>query len=72
MKINIDLRRKNSSHRKHARQLITDKVDLETQLAEKESQITKVKEFMKEESESFDDAHVEKLRHSFVSICVSF
>ena len=66
MKINIDLRRKNSSHRKHARTLITEKVDLETQLAEKESQITKVKELMKEES--LDDAHVERLRLSFVSI----
>lgn len=63
VKINIELRRKNSSHRKHARTLISEKVDLETQLAEKESQIHHVKELMKEES--LDDGHMDKLRLSF-------
>lgn len=42
VKINIELRRKNQTHRKHARTLITERVDLETQLAEKEQQVTKV------------------------------
>lgn len=63
VKINIELRRKNSSQRKQARQLITEKVDLEAQLAEKESQISKVKEFMKEES--LDEVQIDRLRHSF-------
>ena len=68
VKINLELRRKNSSHRKHARTLISEKVELETQLAEKESQIHRVKELMNEES--LDDGHVvyEKLRNSVVSI----
>ena len=43
VKINIELRRKNQTHRKHARSLMTERVDLETQLAEKEHQVSKVK-----------------------------
>ena len=42
VKINIELRRKNQNHRKHARTLIGEKVNLEMQLAEKEQQVTQV------------------------------
>ncbi|WAR01709.1 RIPL1-like protein [Mya arenaria] len=42
VKINIELRRKNQSQKKHARSLINEKSDLETQLAEKEQQVSKM------------------------------
>jgi len=58
VKINIELRRKNQNHRKHARTLIGEKVTLETQLAEKEQQVYQVKEMMREQ-ESLEDHNTE-------------
>ena len=42
MKVNTELRRSNSIQRKQAHQLIEEKSDLETKLADREQQITKI------------------------------
>lgn len=49
IKVNSELRRKNSTHKKQTRTLLEDKVDLETQLADKEQQITHITEVIKEQ-----------------------
>ena len=43
-KLNADLRRKNNNTQRQARNLIEERTDLETQLQEKEQQISQIKE----------------------------
>ncbi|KAL5017519.1 hypothetical protein ScPMuIL_007108 [Solemya velum] len=55
IKVNSDLRRKNTTQRKHARSLLEERVDLETQLAEKENQILQIRENLKEQEKSWEE-----------------
>ncbi|XP_021346311.1 RILP-like protein 1 isoform X5 [Mizuhopecten yessoensis] len=49
VKVNSELRRKNNTHKKQTRTLLEEKVDLETQLADKEQQISHINEAIKEQ-----------------------
>ncbi|XP_060068995.1 RILP-like protein 1 isoform X2 [Ylistrum balloti] len=49
VKVNSELRRKNNTHKKQTKTLLEEKVDLETQLADKEQQITHIAEVIKEQ-----------------------
>ncbi|XP_055861256.1 RILP-like protein 1 isoform X2 [Biomphalaria glabrata] len=53
-KVNADLRRKNSTHKKQARALIEEKVDLETQLHTKDAEVEHIKKIMVEQ-EKYDE-----------------
>ncbi|KAH9525537.1 RILP-like protein 1 [Bulinus truncatus] len=53
-KVNADLRRKNSTHKKQARALLEEKVDLETQLHTKDAEVEHIKKIMVEQ-EKYDE-----------------
>ncbi|XP_059147379.1 RILP-like protein 1 isoform X3 [Physella acuta] len=53
-KVNADLRRKNTSHKKQARVLLEEKVDLESQLHTKDAEVEHIKKLMVEQ-EKYDE-----------------
>ncbi|XP_005103406.1 RILP-like protein 1 isoform X3 [Aplysia californica] len=53
-KVNADLRRKNTTHKKQARTLLEEKSDLETQLHEKDLEVDHIKKLMNEQ-EKYDE-----------------
>ncbi|XP_048733786.1 RILP-like protein 1 isoform X3 [Ostrea edulis] len=52
VKVNTDLRRSNSIQKKQAHTLLEEKSELEAQLTDKEQQITKITQFIKEKEET--------------------
>ncbi|XP_033748188.1 RILP-like protein 1 isoform X2 [Pecten maximus] len=65
VRVNSELRRKNNTHKKQTKNLLEEKVDLETQLADKEQQITHIADMIKEqeaiEEEKKANKRVQKL-----------
>lgn len=49
MKINTDLRRKNSSQRKQAQTLLEERLELQSHIQDKEKQIQTIKGLLKEQ-----------------------
>ena len=58
-KVNAELRRKNNLHKKQARVLIEERADIEVQLKEKDVQVERVQDMLRQQ-ENYD---AEKLAH---------